>query len=173
MKLMIHAVILLLCLMAISAQADPFYVNVTATQLEVKTDVDSAKPYVSALKLGYRFSQDYALEAQYGTHSKEDDFGTGKLKADKLSALFLRIGGQTNYNDVRLYLLVGRSKTEVTYKDGVTKASDKFEANAWGIGAEEYSKAVKNMAYVLEYIRYNSDSDNKVTGISLGLRYDF
>ena len=173
MKLPIYLLLLLLCLLTVPVYAAPFYSNLTVTQLEIETDVDSAKPYVSALKLGYQFAKEFALEAQFASGAKDDDFGDGKLEVDKMSALFLRIGGQTTYNDVRLYLLVGRSKTEVKYKDGAVEVKDKFEGNAWGIGAEEYSKAVKNMAYVLEYVRYNPDSDEKVTGITLGLRYDF
>ena len=173
MKLLIRSLLLLFCLIAIPAHAASMYTNLTVTQLEIETDVDSAKPYVSAVKLGYQFAQGLALEAQIGSNAKEDKFGDGKLQVDKLSALFFRLGGQNAYNDVKLYLLVGRTKTEVKYKDGLVEGKETFEGNAWGIGAEEYSKSVKNMAYVLEYIRYNSNSDETITGIALGLRYDF
>ena len=48
-----------------------------------------------------------------------------------------------------------------------------IEGTAWGIGAEEFSKSVRNMAYVLEYLQYADEKDTKIMGLSLGVRYNF
>lgn len=174
MKLLSNiAVILLLMVVAIPVCVAETYAHFTATQVELKSDIAKAKPYVAAVKLGYRFSETLSLEAQFGTSASDDDFNGGKVEVDKLAAVFLRMGGQSSYNGVRLYLLLGASKTEVKYSDVAVEGEGTLEGMAWGIGAEEFSKSVKNLGYLLEYIQYSDEDDTKVTGISLGLRYNF
>lgn len=149
------------------------YTNVTATQVTLKSDVVKVKPLAATFKFGYRFAEALALEAQYGINASDDSYAGGDIEIDKLTALLLRMGGTTSYNGVRAYLLLGTSATEIKYTNVATPGETEFKGTTWGIGLEEFSQSVSNMAYVLEYVRYADDKDTKVTGISLGVRYNF
>lgn len=165
---------LLLLLLSVSpVQAQSFYSDVTLTQLTMELGDEKVKPYVGTVRLGYQLARGLALEGHYGTGANSEDFGAGKIEVDNVTGLFVRLGGQSSYNGVRLYLLAGRTKVKIKYKDVAVAGEDTFDGNAWGIGAEEYSRSVKNMAYVLEYVHYNDAHDANISGITLGVRYDF
>lgn len=155
------------------SSAEEMYTHVTATQVTLKSDTGKAKPLAATVKLGYRLSDGLALEYQYGMDASDDSFAGGKVEIDKLSALFVKLGGQSTYNGVRMYLLLGTTKTEVKYSGVSGALENKFEGTAWGLGLEETSQSVRNMSYVLEYIRYAEDKGTEVTGIGLGVRYNF
>ena len=174
MKSFVKVLLLMIAMMVVQESSAEMYTNVTGTQVTLKSDTDKAKPLAATVKLGYRLSEGLAVELQYGTNGSDDNFNGGKVEIDKLTAVFLRLGGQSTYNGVRMYLLLGTSKTEVKYS-GVSPApaDTEFEGTAWGLGLEETSQSVRNMSYVLEYVRYADDKDTKVTGIGLGVRYNF
>jgi hypothetical protein len=120
----------------------------------------------------YQFARSFALEGQFGAAINDDKMGGVAVEVDKMTGVFVRIGGSNNYNGVRLYLLAGRTTTELK-TDPVGSGETEFEGSAWGIGAEEFSRSIKNMAYVFEYTRLYDDDDAEITGISLGVRYNF
>lgn len=153
-----------------SAQA---YTNVTVTQVTLDSDVGKTKPLAAMVKVGYPLAEGLGIELQYGTNASDDDLAGGNVEIDKITALMLRLGGQTTYNGVRAYLLLGKSKTEVKYSGVTTPGATELSGTTWGIGLEESSNSVRNMSYVLEYVRYADDKDTKVTGIGLGVRYNF
>lgn len=152
--------------------AGNLYSNFTISRMTIDRKGDEVKPMTGAVKIGYQFAKSFALEGQYGTGISDDSINSTTVEVDKYSALFLRIGGNSTYNGIRLYLLAGQTKTELK-TDPANSGDTEFKGGAWGIGAEEFSKSIKNMAYVFEYIRYYSRSDADITGISLGLRYNF
>jgi Ca2+-binding RTX toxin-like protein len=173
MKLSSKVLLMVVAMLIVQESSAEMYTHVTATQVTLKSDTGKAKPLAATVKLGYRLSEGIALEYQYGTNGSDDSLADGKVEIDKLSAIFVKLGGQSTYNGVRMYLLLGTTKTEVKYS-GVTSALEsKFEGTAWGLGLEEMSQSVRNMSYVLEYIRYAEDKGTEVTGIGLGVRYNF
>lgn len=173
MKLLGQVIILIIASLLSTQSFAEMYTNVTATQVTLKSDAAKAKPLAATFKFGYRFAEALALELQYGSNASDDSYAGGDVEIDKLTAVLLRMGGTTSYNGVRAYLLLGTSKTKVKYSNVASPGPDEFEGTAWGIGLEEFSQRVRNMAYVLEYVRYADDKDTKVTGISLGIRYNF
>lgn len=173
MKSISRVFILLVTLFAATDSFAEMYLNVTGTQVKLKSSAGKVKPLAATFKFGYRFSEGLALEGQYGSNANDDSLAGGKVEIDKLTAIFLRLGGQSSYNGVRAYLLIGTSETEVKYSNVASPPATKLEGTAWGIGLEEFSDSVKNMAYVLEYIEYGEDKGVDVTGISLGVRYNF
>jgi len=173
MKLIRLLTVMLIGSASLPVYATSLYTTVSISQFEVDAGSETAKPYVDSLRIGYQFAEGLALEAQMGTSGSEDNLGDGKLKVDNTSALFLRMGGSASYNDVKLYLLVGRAKAKFKYDGSSVTVDDKYQANLWGIGAEENSRSIKNMAYVLEYMKTNENKGISITGITLGLRYNF
>lgn len=173
MKLFSQVIILMVALLLATESFAEMYTNVTATQVTLKSDTAKVKPIAATFKFGYRFAEALALEVQYGTNASDDSYAGGKVEIDKLTAVLLRMGGQTSYNGVRAYLLLGTSTTEIKYSNVATPGETKFEGTAWGIGLLESSNTVKNMSYVLEYLQYADDKDTKVNGLGLGVRFDF
>ena len=172
MKLFGKVLLTMAAMLVVHESSAEMYTNITATQVTLKSSAAKVKPMAATVKLGYRLSEGLAVEYQYGANASDDSVAGGKLEIDKLSALLLRLGGQSTYNGVRMYLLLGTSTTEVKYSSGAS-GETKFEGTTWGFGLEESSQSVRNMSYVLEYVRYADDKDTKVTGISLGVRYLF
>jgi hypothetical protein len=152
--------------------AGNLYSNFMISQVKIDRKGAEVKPMTGSLKIGYQFAKSFALEGYYGTGISDDSVNGTTVEVDKETAVFLRIGGNSSYNGVRLYLLAGQTKTELK-TDPANSGDTEFKGGAWGIGAEEFSRKIKNMAYVFEYIRYYSGSDADITGISLGLRYNF
>jgi len=173
MKLLGKLLLFIFAIMAVGQASAQVYTNVTATQVTLDSDAGKTKPLAAMVKVGYPLAQGLAVELQYGTNASDDSLAGGKVEIDKMTALLLRLGGETTYNGVRMYLLLGTSKTEVKYSGVTTPGATELQGTTWGIGLEEYSQSVKNMAYVLEYVRYADDKDTKVTGIGLGVRYNF
>lgn len=173
MKLLGQLIILMTALLLSTQSFAEMYGNVTATQLTLKSDAAKVKPVAGTFKFGYRFAEALALEVQYGINASDDSYAGGDIEIDKLTAILLRMGGQTSYNGVRAYLLLGTSTTEVKYNNVATPGETEFEGTAWGIGLEEFSQSFRDMAYVLEYVQYADEKDTKVTGISLGIRFNF
>ena len=172
MKLFGKLILIMTAMLVVQESSAEMYTNVSATQVTLKSSTEKAKPLAATVKLGYRLSDGLAVEYQYGANGSDDSVAGGNVEIDKLSALLLRLGGQSTYNGVRMYLLLGTSTTEVKYTGGAA-GETKFEGTSWGLGLEESSHSVRNMSYVLEYVRYADDKDTKVTGISLGVRYLF
>lgn len=172
MKSILKLVILSASLVNVPAFAENLYSGLTFSQVTIDGAGGEVKPFTGTVKVGYQFARSFALEAQYGSGISDDDIDGTTVDVDKQMALFLRIGGSSSYNGVRLYLLAGHSRTELA-TEPAGGDDNEFAGTAWGIGAEEFSKSIKNMAYVFEYIRYYDDSDAEITGISLGVRYNF
>ena len=173
MKSLTQAFVVLVALLVFTDSYAEMYTNVTATRVSLKSDTAKVQPYAAVVKFGYRFAESLAVEAMYGSSANDDSLDGGKVEIDKMTAIFIRMGGQSTYNGVRSYLLLGTSTTEVKYSNVPTPGETKLEGTAWGIGLEESSQSVRNMSYVLEYVQFADDKDTKVTGISLGVRYTF
>jgi hypothetical protein len=157
---------------SLPSYAASLYTDLTISQLSIDVGNESLKPFVDSLRLGYQVSQEISLEAQLGKAGSDDKLGNGSLQVDNVTSLFVRIGGQSSYNDVKLYLLVGRTKAELIYSGTTVDVDKKYQTNLWGIGAEENSRSVKNMAYILEYVQHNDVKDVSISAITLGLRYN-
>jgi len=173
MKYIRFVVVLLMGVVTLPANATSLYANFTVSQFQVDTGAEKANPRVNAIKLGYQFADAIAIEAQMGKSGSDDSIGDGKLKVDNVSSLMLRFGGTSSYNDVKLYLLAGQTKAKLKYDGTAVVIDDKYQANFWGVGAEENSRAIKNMAYVLEYLQHSKYHGTSITAITLGLRYNF
>jgi len=173
MKLTAKVMLFIVAMFVVQQASAQVYTNVTAMQVTLDSDVGKTSPYAATVKVGYQLTDGLAAEIQYGSNARDDGLAGGDVEIDKLTAFMLRLGGQTTYNGVRMYLLLGTSKTEVKYTGVTTPGETKLEGTTWGIGLEESSHSVRNMAWILEYIRYADDKDTKVTGIGLGVKYNF
>ena len=173
MKLSGKVMLFIVAMFATQQASAQVYINVTAMRITLDSDVGKTSPYVGTVKVGYQLSPGFAAEVQYGTSARDDSLAGGDVEIDKLTAYMLRLGGQTTYNGVRMYLLLGTSKTEVKYTGVTTPGETELKGTTWGIGLEESSQSWRNLIWVLEYVRYADDKDTTVTGIGFGVKYNF
>ncbi|WP_455220660.1 outer membrane beta-barrel protein [Kaarinaea lacus] len=155
------------------AVASDFYMNIAGAQTIIDTDAGEVKPFIGALKLGYQLTDNFGLEVQYGAGFDSDELNDQEYKVDSLGAAFIRISSSGSYSDVRLYLLVGYSQAELKIDDITPIDNGKYDGFAYGIGAEEFLKSAKNLAFAAEYVRYYDRDTVTIDAITLGFRYRF
>lgn len=173
MRLVLKVFVLWCALWTVPVAASDFYTNIAAELTMIDIAGSEAKPFVGALKLGYEFADNFALEIQYGAGIEGDEVDNQTVEVNSLGAAFLRIGSGSAYSSVRLYLLAGYSQTELSV-DGASPADgDKYDGFAWGLGAEEFLQSVPKLAFVAEYYSYYKRSEVSITAASLGFRYKF
>lgn len=173
MKLLARVLLLSIGIWVTPAVASDFYMNFAGAQTIIDTGAGDVKPFIGAVKLGYEFAPNFALEVQYGAGFDDDDLNDQKYDVDTLGAAFFRISSGGSYSDVRLYLLVGYSQTELSINHESPTEDDKYDGFAYGIGAEEFLKSVKNLAFVAEFLRYYDRNEVSIDAITLGFRYKF
>ena len=174
MKLAIKLLVIWSMIWAAPAFASEFYTNLAANLTRIDIAGDEVKPFTGNVKLGYGFADNFGLEIQYGVGIDDDtDSLDQKIEVDSQGAAFLRISSGSAYNNVRLYLLVGYSQTELSIDGADPTDDDKYDGFAWGVGAEEFLQSVPNLAFVAEYYRYYDRDEVTMDAISLGFRYKF
>jgi len=174
MRLVTKALVFWCTIWAAPAFASDFYTSFAASLTKIDIAGDEVKPFVGALKLGYEFADNFALEIQYGMGMDDDNNSLDqKIKVDSQAAAFLRVGSGSAYNNVRVYLLAGYSQTELSVDGANPTDADKYDGFAWGVGAEEFLKSVPKLAFVAEYYRFYNRSEVTIDAISLGFRYKF
>jgi opacity protein-like surface antigen len=173
MKLLTRILVISLGIWMAPAGASGFYTSLAGAQTIIDTGAGEVKPFVGILKLGYELANTFALELQYGAGFDDDELNDQMYEVDALGAAFLRISSGGSFSDVRLYLLVGYAQTELKIDDVAPTDNDKYDGFAWGIGAEEFLKSVKDLAFVAEYLRYYDRDEVNIDAITLGFRYKF
>lgn len=173
MKLITRVLALSMVIWTAPSTASEFYINFAGAQTIIDTGAGEVKPFIGAMKLGYAFADNFALEVQYGAGFDDDDLNNQKYEVDTLGAAFFRISSGSSYSNLRLYLLLGYSQTELSVNDVAPTDDDKYDGFAYGIGAEEFLKSVKNLAFVAEFLRYYDRDEVSIDAITLGFRYKF
>jgi hypothetical protein len=130
-------------------------------------------PYTVRLKAGAPIARGFGIEASYATPMNDDGINQLNLDIEQQTSLHVRYQGSQSYNGVTLYLLLGQTWTTVSTSGPNAIPDEDFKDLSWGIGAEDYSRSVKNLFYSFQYTRYFEDDDLTMSGISLGLRYNF
>ncbi len=147
------------------------YTDVGVMYNRVKVNNGKFYPWSGKIKLGYNFTKNFSIEGQYGTSFKGDTDQGVSLDLNKAMGAYVRWGSDT-HNNVRLYILLGQSRSVVDFS-GNDKHSETLDGFSWAIGAEERSQKFKSMSYTVEYTSFYRKSGQEISGLSLGLRFDF
>ena len=147
------------------------YTDIDVMYNQVKVNNGKFNPWSGKIKLGYNITKNWAVEGQYGTSFKDDTDQGVTLELKQVMGAYVRWGSDM-HNNVRLYILLGQGRSVVEYT-GSEKHEDTLDGFSWAIGAEERSSTFKTMSYTVEYTSYYHKSGQDVSGLSLGLRFDF
>ncbi|NOZ55035.1 MAG: porin family protein [Gammaproteobacteria bacterium] len=173
MKSIVTIMLIFLGFLSFSATAGALYVDVSLVRTTMKIEGEKLNPFLARYKLGYQLSNQLAIEAQFAKSAKEDDLNNLDVDVDEFNGYYVRYSGDSAYNGVTLYFIAGVSTTKLKWTRDGNSNSETFEDFSYGIGAEEHSEAIKNMVYTFEYMKYYDSNDLDVSGISLGIRYNF
>ena len=111
------------------------------------------------LRLGHRFSYDFAIEFHTGSAQTEST-----LSMDRLNSVLLRWSAP--YERFHLYTMVGLSR--ITYSSGTTAVAD---SGSYGLGARFDTN--KDYTIHLEWMSYGTSTALKADSINLGLTWNF
>jgi len=158
-----------------TAQADNsmgLYTDVGIMYNQVKVNNGKFKPWGAKIKLGYNITKNFAIEGQYGSSFKDDTDNGVTLDLKQAMGAYIRWGSD-RHNNVRIYILLGQSRSKVDWKGSTTQGSDTLDGFSWAVGAEERSQKVKSMSYTAEYTSFYRKSGQEISGLSIGLRFEF
>ena len=164
--------ILLLTEISAPVQA-AYYTDVSLEYQNIGIAGITLNPYTARFKVGASVSHNFAIEATYAGAVNDDAVNNLKLEVDQQTSLHIRYQGASSYNGLTLYLLLGQSWTTIKTSGPNAVPEEDYKDLSWGIGAEDFSRSVKNLYYSFQYTRYYENDDLTISGISLGLRYNF
>lgn len=151
------------------AQAGNYYMDVSVTRQKITLEEGEIKPYMARVKGGFNYSDKLAFELVYGGELQDDVLNNQSIDVKRMLGLYARYNTPFT-NNLRIYIFAG--KTQITLTDSMLSENE-FTDVTYGIGAEEGVPWQKDTLYVLELTQYVKDGANKITGITLGLRFDF
>jgi len=166
---------LLAVLLTSNAEADNstgIYTDVGLMYTQVKVNNGKFKPWGAKIKLGYNITKNFAIEGQYGSSFKDDSDQGVTVDLKQAMGAYIRWGSD-RHNNVRIYVLLGQSRSKVDWKGPTTQGSDTLDGFSWAVGAEERSQKVKSMSYTAEYTSFYRKSGQEISGLSIGLRFEF
>ncbi|GAA5186951.1 porin family protein [Ferrimonas gelatinilytica] len=138
---------------------------------EVETDTGSVNPLVLHALGGYHFNRFFAVEARIGAglNDKETDEGV-RAKIRNYYGLYLR--GQVPLSQyVHLYALAGALNMSLERDDQPLQARDSATDFSYAFGLDLL--ASEHLTVQIEAMRWIDKGDFDVTGVNLGIRYDF
>ncbi len=138
---------------------------------EVETDAGSVNPLVLHALGGYHFNRFFAVEGRIGVglNDKETDDGV-RTKIRSYYGLYLR--GQVPLSRwVHLYALAGALNMSMEWGDQPLQARDSATDFSYAFGLDLL--ASEHFTVQIEAIRWIDKGDFDVTGVNLGIRYDF
>jgi outer membrane immunogenic protein len=125
------------------------------------------------LKLGFPINQTTSIEVMYASGIESDKVNNLTFEIDEIVGAYVRFHSTTRGRGTHVYLIFGQSFTTISTSGSSVFNGEEFEDFSWGIGAEEQSQAFSDLIYTLEYTRYYDDDALEITGISLGVKYEF
>lgn len=168
MKHTLFVAILVFATLSGVAQAGRYYMDVSVTRQKITTENGKVKPYMGRVKAGFNYSDKLAFEFVYGGELQDDVLNGQSIDVERMLGLYARYNTPFT-NNLRIYLFAG--KTRITLTDVLRK--HEFTDVTYGIGVEEVVPWQKDTLYVLEMTQYVKEGAIKITGITLGLRFDF
>lgn len=164
--------VLLIVEFSAPAQA-AYYTDVSLEYQNIDVAGITLNPYTARVKVGAPVSHNFAIEASYAGAVNDDAVNSLKLEVDQQTSLHIRYQGASSYNGLTVFLLLGQSWTTLKTSGPYAVPKEDYKDLSWGIGAEDFSRSVKNLYYSFQYTRYYENDDLTISGISLGLRYNF
>lgn len=155
------------------ATAFTLYADLDYMYHDIDVGGTELNPSSVSLKLGVPVTKNVAVEVVYASGIEDDKVNALTLEVNEIVGAYFRFHSTMYGRGTHVYLLAGQAYTTITTTINNVENEEDFEDFSWAIGAEEESRAIKKFYYTFEYNRYYDDDSLNVTGISLGIKYEF
>jgi hypothetical protein len=157
---------------ALAAFPYDVYIEPNLTYEKINLRNGDYTAWLGGVTIGVDITDEYAFVGSFGTGVKEGSINSLTVDIDSMTNLFFRMGTTTKRSN-RIYILLGQSRSKISYSDSGTSNTDNLKDLAWGIGAEERFKTFKQLYYKLEYLQQYRNDNQSLEGITLGIRFNF
>ena len=123
-------------------------------------------------KLGYRLSEDSAVELLIGAGVTGKTIENTTVTPANVTGLFYRIGS-IHQRRFRTFLLAGASVVTIDIEQSGGESRSEYGSLSWGVGAEERFRMVNDASLSLTYLSLYNQDNVSIRGLSLGFRIDF
>lgn len=170
----ITALLLSLAMLAsFKSFADTPYIGIDYILGDIDISSENAEPSLTAIRAGVSNNQ-IAFEAQYLISNNSDNIYRMEFDLEKSVGLFTVLQSET-MSGFRFDVSLGYAMNELTVSgpENTYNSKDEYNGFAWGVSIQQelpfFDKAQVRLGYQSLY----KDSDLEITGISLGLTYQF
>ncbi|WP_340676831.1 outer membrane beta-barrel protein [Paraglaciecola sp.] len=163
----------LLLITSFQCVADSTYIGLDYIFTDIELGNENVKPGATALRVGVS-NNNMAFEAQYLiSNSRESIY---RIEFDLQQSIATYFVMQSDIIDgFGIDILLGYAMTEmaVSGPENTYNGEDNYNGFSWGVTIHQQIPNLEQVHVKLGYQSFYKDSDIEITGISLGLTYQF
>jgi len=165
--------LLLLLSASFNCLADSPYIGVDYILTDIDIAGENAKPSMTALRAGVS-NNNIAFEAQYLIANNTDDIYSMVFDLEESKALYVVLQSDT-IEGFRLDVSLGYAINDltVTGPENTYNGTSEYSGFSWGISIQQQIPYFEQAQVRLGYQSFYKDSDLDITGIALGVTYQF
>lgn len=153
--------------------ADTYYVGLDYTMTGIELSGEKAEPDATAIRLGAS-NNNMALEVQYLTSNKTENIYSMTFDLDQSVGLYFVL--QSDIDDgygINVSLGYAMNKMAVSGPSDTYNGEDNYDGFSWRIAIHREIPYLEQAQIRLAYQSLYKDSNIEITGISLGITYQF
>ncbi|QBG35753.1 outer membrane beta-barrel protein [Litorilituus sediminis] len=156
-----------------SYTADTYYVGVDYMLTDIDISGENAKPGMTGIRFGAS-NNNIAFEAQYLISNKTDNIYRMEFDLENSKALYLVMQSDT-MQGFHFDVALGYAENElaVTGPEFTYNGTEKYSGFSWNISIQQEIPFIPNTQVRLAYQSLFKNDDFDISGIALGLTYQF
>ncbi|GAA0810887.1 hypothetical protein GCM10009111_02560 [Colwellia asteriadis] len=153
--------------------ADSPYIGIDYMLTDIDVGGENIQPAIMGLRAGVS-NNNIAFEAQYLLSSKTDNSNRIKFDLEESKALYVVLQSDT-MQGFRFDVSLGYAMNDlaVTGPAETYNGTEEYSGFSWGVSLIQQLPYIENAQVRLGYQSLYKDSDLEITGIALGLTYQF
>jgi hypothetical protein len=156
-----------------NAFADSPYIGIDYMLSDIDVGGENAKPSMTGLRVGVS-NNNIAFEAQYLLSNNTDNIYRMEFDLEESKALYVVLQSDT-MEGFRFDVSLGYAMSDLTVvgPEETYNGTEEYTGFSWGVAAVQQLPYFDNAQVRLGYQSLYKDSDLEITGITLGLTYQF
>lgn len=166
-------VLLFLLITSFQCFADTAYIGIDYISTDIELGDENVKPNAAGLRVGVS-KNNMAFEAQYLVSNSNKDFY--RMEFDLQQSIGLYFVLQSDIVDgFGLDVSLGYAMTDIAVSgpENTYNGEDSYNGFSWGVAMHQQIPNMEQLHVKLGYQSFYRDSDIEITGISLGIVYQF
>lgn len=153
--------------------SDTYYAGIDYTTASIELSGEKAKPDTTAIRLGAS-NNNMALEVQYITSNETDNIYNITFDFEQSVGLYFVMQSDV-IDGYGINVSLGYAMNEVTVSgpSDTYNGNDHYDGFSWRVAVYQQIPYLEQLQVRLAYQSLYKDSDIEITGISLGITYQF